>query len=485
MLPEKISRIMNFAVIVILSVFLFATVAVAEESDDLALFYLSSTPSGDIQLEKVLVVGYMDVYDYGDVSPPYTDSSLMNYDFVVVDSAGSELFRTDVGELDNGLAYELVRSASAFKVVDGSSAVYEQSLSFCDDDGVCEPCKSPGCTVAENQISCADCKSGGADGYCDQVPDGICDPDCDGKRDSDCGKNCDEIGGVDCLNNQDCIGGYFRSSIETDRCCIKGRCVQISDYVETRIEMQNQPSLTITKSGETAASIQQQGIGDYCADNLMGTVCEPSEYCDGKEVEYYYNTYCCVGGCTEYPADILLENAVFAEIQENFTATPAYQEAPVEALLPPQLVPSYDYPEAILNDLPAGKFPHDALVPEVAAPSESAPAASVEGISAAVQGTIDKVNWVYVVAIALGILLLLFVLIGIFRRSATAKTCVEEKISFPDLQQVIDNLVSQGNDYKRIEQLLVQKGFDKTVVDSEIRKNYQKRIEAPKAQFGK
>ncbi len=53
-------------------------------------------------------------------------------------------------------------------------------------EGVCGDGK---CVLGENYKNCPkDCPSGGADGYCDKVKDGICDPDCIKKEDPDCQK---------------------------------------------------------------------------------------------------------------------------------------------------------------------------------------------------------------------------------------------------------------------------------------------------------
>jgi len=54
----------------------------------------------------------------------------------------------------------------------------EENESFCGD-GICD--------ANENYLKCSfDCHSGGKDGYCDAVKDGICDPDCLLGVDSDC-----------------------------------------------------------------------------------------------------------------------------------------------------------------------------------------------------------------------------------------------------------------------------------------------------------
>ncbi len=46
------------------------------------------------------------------------------------------------------------------------------------------------------------------------------------------------------------------------------------------------------------------------------------------------------------------------------------------------------------------------------------------------------------------------------------------------LQQQIDRLVSQGNDYQQIKDMMIKKGIDENVVNQELRKDYEKRKDA-------
>jgi hypothetical protein len=53
---------------------------------------------------------------------------------------------------------------------------------ICNNDKVCE-------NGTENYKNCpSDCPSGSSDGYCDGLPEGICDPDCPKEEDADCNK---------------------------------------------------------------------------------------------------------------------------------------------------------------------------------------------------------------------------------------------------------------------------------------------------------
>ncbi len=123
---------------------------------------------------------------------------------------------------------------------ESANLLLEHSVEFCNDNGTCDSCQGPDCSLIENFLSCpSDCPSGSYDFYCDLQKDGICDPDCDG-IDADCpdcepfcavdGASCEDLGGTLCSADEDCVGGYFSSGIldENDEpvtdCCIGGNC---------------------------------------------------------------------------------------------------------------------------------------------------------------------------------------------------------------------------------------------------------------------
>jgi hypothetical protein len=73
-------------------------------------------------------------------------------------------------------------------------------------------CGNELCDAGENYQTCPqDCKSGGADGFCDKVKDALCDPDCARAEDEDCicnnDKNCEK--GIENYKNcpSDCPSG--------------------------------------------------------------------------------------------------------------------------------------------------------------------------------------------------------------------------------------------------------------------------------------
>ncbi len=52
------------------------------------------------------------------------------------------------------------------------------NVSFCNRNGVCEPCEAGICPVSENFLTCPDCRPSDEDGVCVVRDDGVCDPDC-------------------------------------------------------------------------------------------------------------------------------------------------------------------------------------------------------------------------------------------------------------------------------------------------------------------
>lgn len=187
-------------------------------------------------------------------------------------------------------------SVSSFEILKDGVVVHSQHLSFCDNDGVCEPCGERGpdnaCRLVESMLICADCPSGGDDGYCDLFEDGICDPDCYGK-DMDC-EGCtpdecyyhdsdiqpllcvEDLGGEVCQPGVGCTGRFVYADDSGTRCCVGGVC-------------------------EHALSIPPS-----CS-NLGGVVCMSEELCRGAVVHRHHTgSVCCVGG--ECSAEEIVED---------------------------------------------------------------------------------------------------------------------------------------------------------------------------------
>ncbi|MBW2964606.1 hypothetical protein KY363_04045 [Candidatus Woesearchaeota archaeon] len=381
---------------------------------------------------------------------------------------------------------------ASFKLFRDDEVYLEKKTNFCDNDGVCEPCVSKSCTDYETYLTCSDCSSGSYDGYCDLKRDGVCDADCS-YMDGDCplcgalclyddmsGKSCSELGGELCDPQQSCYGGSFAFvSADLDFCCFGGSCVDMNEYVESMAQLESQPSMTITESGDFASTIKEQGFENYCESRLKGKVCAAYEACSGREVEFYPGKFCCMASCSLLP-----ENQTVPDQQDIMEAEDI--ALPVEESDFRLVGGTYDYnftneseyPAENYEGLPEGEFPHESLEDM---PAETPDVISTETLSSVADSAgqqLDKVNLIHVSIIAFAVLFVIVVCIGLFRRSANAKMGVEQKQApSADLQSEIDLIVSQGNNYNQAEQMLLQRGYDKASVDAEIRKNYQKRLE--------
>jgi len=453
------------------------------------------SPSSIIDIAVLENNGFDETRLYEDHSP---DSSTT--EVVVEGLGGNVLSRKFLEGYSTQMAF--VPGTSGVKIVSGISVLAEKKVSFCDNDKVCEPCIGASCSLIENSLTCTDCRSGSRDGFCDTVPDGICDTDCgfdladaDCERQcsQDCGLeeadllSCDDMGGSVCGPEEDCMNGWMAYTWDSMYCCVGGVCAYPNEYVQTMVTLQNQPSMVITPSGEFASTVQDYGIGDYCVEKLGGSICDaPTEYCDGDLVEYYYNTYCCVGSCARYP-ESAFQSDDFMFAVRNETSRPLsegemfslYDFSAMES----QLESERDsfYPEEILQDLPEGEFPHEGIAEAATEPpvvSEQSISDAGASAAAAISKISDKIDLLQVALIALGALFFVAICLVLFTRSASKKVAAES--ARVDLQSEIDSLVSQGNDYKRVEQVLVSRGIDKSLVDSEIKKNYDKRVQLQK-----
>ncbi|MFW5852476.1 MAG: hypothetical protein ACOCUR_00425 [Nanoarchaeota archaeon] len=116
----------------------------------------------------------------------------------------------------------------------------DDEISFCNNNGICEPCSEGLCNNIENHLTCPDdCSSGDKDNYCDLQRDGVCDPDCV-HYDFDCEEcidnvciyegikkervECGSLGGSFCEFDKSCSGVRTYSDDLEMECCI-GDCL--------------------------------------------------------------------------------------------------------------------------------------------------------------------------------------------------------------------------------------------------------------------
>ena len=149
---------------------------------------------------------------------------------------GNEIQISTESDVEHHLFSGIDFSEDYVITVDGVS----QEVSFCNNDGQCQPCFEGLCDNVENHLTCPeDCPSGTHDNYCDLERDGVCDPDCE-EYDFDCDAcienvclyagmevqtiSCSEIGGNVCSPREDC-GGFMTYADDVGMDCCIGDCV--------------------------------------------------------------------------------------------------------------------------------------------------------------------------------------------------------------------------------------------------------------------
>jgi hypothetical protein len=104
-------------------------------------------------------------------SPDYT-VRLLDLNSNALQEHDAYISENNVYDFDNGI--------QRIEIYQDGEFISGRQISFCNSNGICEPCSGPGCTLIENSLTCLDCPSGAEDYFCDLVQDGICDPDCEG-----------------------------------------------------------------------------------------------------------------------------------------------------------------------------------------------------------------------------------------------------------------------------------------------------------------
>lgn len=167
-------------------------------------------------------------------SPPEpTDYYVQFYD-----SDNVLLKREMIAPLDS-VIFEFNPATFKIVIMNDTTPIISKSVNFCNNNGICEPCRSGNCELIENVLTCSDCESGGQDYYCDLYRDNICDPDCRGEE-VDCeecrfcyfrGQNSlyteckKDYGGEACTSRQRCTGRLISATDTGFYCCINGNCV--------------------------------------------------------------------------------------------------------------------------------------------------------------------------------------------------------------------------------------------------------------------
>ncbi|MBW2967549.1 hypothetical protein KY362_03615 [Candidatus Woesearchaeota archaeon] len=405
---------------------------------------------------------------------------------------------------------EKLAQVGSFRVIHEGAVHHEQEISFCDSDGVCEPCHDFPCSSAESFASCEDCASGSSDHYCDLERDGVCDPDCN-NRDGDCpactaclfidmaGLPCEDIGGTECDNiaeHVECRGELVVLDDYVD-CCI-GTCFSLGEFVETVAEMQAYPEHTVTPSGIYASALASAGGPEmFCVEEMGGDVCAEYERCDGPSEDLYYNMPCCLGFCELI--EVPFESCVGEFDEPAWTEEDAEWE---EALISePLLEDGFTAAEIVAFESYDGSS-EERDAAQMAAEEEwlRGPEQPPQDIAERIEQFIPEEVRGYSPAIIIGgvtlLLVLLVLLIALFRRSAKGKmeqeTGAASQQSMPqpqtgtappdaaiDLQPYIDSMITKGYSYAQVRATLMKRGYSQSLVDAEIRKNYDARKSRP------
>ncbi len=137
------------------------------------------------------------------------------------------------------------------EIYSGEEVIYEKIISFCNNNQICESCIDSLCNTFENELTCEDCSQSKQDYFCNTEKDGICDSDCislliNWDEDKEICQNnlsyqnlsfqeypqdgilekCSEtfLGQI-CSEEEVCTGTFIDVKGESDRCCVKGRCI--------------------------------------------------------------------------------------------------------------------------------------------------------------------------------------------------------------------------------------------------------------------
>lgn len=415
--------------------------------------------------------------------------------------------------------YNYYPTMNQVKIIFNGKEKMNKKITFCNNNGYCEPCRGLTCELLENEITCNDCRSGTKDYACVGTEDSICDPDCIGTiADPDCSSDClqycgieeefaltcREYGGFECEPTEDCIRGDMIHAYDVMNCCVRGTCGKINEFVETIAEMESQPLLTITPTGEYASSVISQGIEEQCND-LGGYYCYPDEYCAGEEINFYYGETCCNGLCMtklelpdidqqyeeELEGDLSMNEDEVSYMNELFAEDD--EEKSIEELLGEDgsdliLIESTEYDDIIASE--EGEQNKIVQEEKIIKETKQIPKSfEKQDIIETVMPILIK-NKITVSII--GGLVLIFLLIGIIilTHKKSEKIIVKEgvhetheyneRLNMPidnskNLQNQIDMLVTRGYNYNQIKQILLQRQIPLNNVMQEINLNYQKR----------
>ena len=411
----------------------------AESEGAYAIFYFDI--SEGIVLERMLVVEddfYHEHLLYEDIL------GQSQYDIRFEDGEGYPWVYTNLMDYKTIVNYLDLRRVVKLKILDDEEMIYEQVLSFCNNNGVCEPCKEMGCIVAENSWTCSDCTTGSGDDYCDLIKDDICDPDCH-NEDSDCA-GCEPYCYYD-----DMPRPSFCSDFGGDICADDEICQGDALSVDT---------------------LDADGGRDCC---IGDAECMPKKQHDDVPDEVF---------AEDYGSEVLSEDELWdleakerAELGMGFDEDTLNDEEQDELhndlyeieSLDANLMTDEEWDD-LLDD---PSFPSDYEVPPTAIEK------LVEDIEEVYEGVPDEASPLFIIFMAIIIILTLGLLVVLFMHRSEKKISREDSNS--KVRKEIASLVKQGYSYEQIRSMLLNRGHDLITVNNEIMSHYR----SASVQYGK
>ncbi|MFC1753078.1 hypothetical protein ACFL96_06745 [Thermoproteota archaeon] len=329
-----------------------------------------------------------------------------------------------------------LRRTASIKIMKDEQVYFEQPLSFCNNNGICEPCRYLNCTVAENSLSCDDCSTGTNDNYCDLVQDDICDPDCEGE-DSDCAgcepfcfydgmtrpSFCSDFGGVTCAEDETCEGDLlFVETVDADggeKCCVgDAECVSIQQYDDVPAEVFS------ADYGADVPSEDEQWELEAKEREELGMGFDESTLTEEEQKELHEDM-----GMKIYDPDIMTEED-WEEMWDDESFPGEYEEP-------------LTFTEKV-----------------------------EEQVTAAVDSIPEEASLLLVIFMAIIIIFTLGLLVLFFTHRAHKSISKEETV--PRIKKEINGLLKRGYDYNQIRSMLLNKGYDLISVNQELMDNYRR-----------
>ena len=367
-----------------------------------------------------------------------------------------------------------ISTISKIELIRNKTSYFTKQISFCNNNGVCEPCKEGDCSIIESSLTCSDCESGSKDYYCDEISDGICDPDCN-SYDRDCADyidicnvsieqqgfcSCASLDGQFCDVGETCRGDTILTSDIRSDCCT-GLCVDSSEYFSEKTYLNN----NVTYYNILGKKQESQQTSTCIVRG--GRVCLSNEKCSNNT-----SKGCCYGSC------VSMTNLEVSKLQ--------FGNKSAEELVELGVLSNY-YGTTNLTEIERSEFEmidkkeqgvRNIVVKDMNKHQKTE-------IIQKFQKEIKGINFITFTIVLLVVLLLIFITVYFVKKKDI--NTFEQKPAIPEknvpvevqqsLQQEINMLIMKRYNYQQIRQYLIQKGKVPEIVDREIRLNYDTRLQ--------